>query len=154
MDIKQQEEEIKKKFGKNRTNSTRARFARRSANNTGSICSLPCVVLQHTGGDDIIAYDFDTGASNVILNLSNGNSQGVPTGSGPINIYQQAQTGDIAKYGDKFWIRERLSGQVQKFHEFILNNDCSCTFIRSVNVQTTGFISGNLSGITAVDDTN
>ena len=149
MDIKQEEERLKKKFKKNRRS-----VARRSTNNTGSICSLPCVVLQHTGGNDIVAYDFDTGASIVILNLSNGNSQGVPTGSGPINIYQQAQTGDIAKYGDKFWIRERLSGQVQKFHEFILNNDCSCTFIRSVNVQTTGFISGNLSGITAVNDTN
>jgi len=105
----------------------------------GSVdCSSPCAILSIGRGgrtsDDLFITDLSTG---------NTTSYSHP----------QIENGELAKFGNKFWIHCKSPNE---FREFELNSNCTATYIRTINIDPSMYTSANVgvntvNGLTAKD---
>ena len=104
-----------------------------------SNCSSPCVVLS-------LGHGARTNDDLFITDLSNGFTTSYS--------HPQIENGEIAKFGNKFWIHCKSPNE---FREFELNSNCTATYIRTINIDPSMYTSANVgvntvNGLTAKDD--
>ena len=105
----------------------------------GSVdCSSPCVILS-------IGHGARTNDDLFITDLSNGFTTSYS--------HPQIENGEIAKFGNKFWIHCKSPNE---FREFELNSNCTATYIRTISIDSSMYSSSNtgvntVNGLTAKD---